>query len=313
MSVFCTWTLLYWAKLPLLAIPKYILLFLPRWWLIVLVFFLLTFWRYFNKAQRYIMPLLIIGALQYLDFQIPNANFGHKAKAEQLKILTINLGEGSRISSLKRVVDYYDPDILLMQEISKWHLKGLFNDYWGVDCDSGLCIASKIPFKQVRSLDRRMFGGWGNFAAIYQLETNEGVINLVNVHFETPREILLDILKTGGMSYISKNKDVNRRMEPHLLSREIQTLNNIIIAGDFNMPDDDIDYVNNFDWLTDAFNERGFGLNHTQYIEWEGIPFLSFRIDHILFSKDFGISEVKVLGSLGGDHRPIMAQFYFSQ
>jgi|TARA_R110001599_G_scaffold265265_1_gene465975 endonuclease/exonuclease/phosphatase (EEP) superfamily protein YafD len=312
-SILSIWSLSYWANYSIFTIPKYILLFLPRWWLIVVVLFLLTFWRHFNKAQLYILPLLIIGSLQYLDFQIPSVNIGDKAKVDQMKIITINMGEGSRISSLKRLVDYYEPDILLIQEISEWHLKGIFDDYWGVDCDSGLCIASKMPFERIHTFDRRMIGGWGNFAAIYHVDTSEGIINLVNVHFETPRQILLEILKRGRMSYLSKNKDENRQLEPSLLNREIAGLKNVIVAGDFNMPVDDIEYRRNFSWLTDAFNQKGFGLNHTQYIEWEGIPFLSFRIDHILFSDSFDIGEVDVLGGLGGDHRPILATFSFSE
>lgn len=300
-------TLPFWSDFDVLIIPQYILLFLPRWWLVTYLFVLVFLWRFLSKTQRYAIPLLFIVAIDYLDFQLPNIFETNDSYSLKLKIVSVNLGEGSKISALKQLIYYYQPDIILMQEITEKDLEGVADDFLVKDCVSGLCVASKLPITKISSLNRRILNSWGDFAAFYELKIQDSVIDLVNVHLETPRSVLLDILKTGELSSRSIIKDENRNLEASLLNSVLPRDKSIVMAGDFNMPDDDPIYVSQFSWLNNAFNEYGFGLNHTQYINWQGIPFLSFRIDHILFSNDLEMSNVKVLESLGGDHRPIMA------
>ncbi len=306
-SALCISTLPFWADFNMLIMPKYILLFVPRWWLVAYLCVIFILWKYLSKTQRYVLPLLFIVAFDYLDFQLPKLFETNDTNSSSLKIVSVNLGEGSKVSALRQLIFYYQPDIVLMQEVSEKDLKGITGEYLYKDCVYGLCIISKQPMSRVGTLNRKMLNSWGDFAAFYQVEMNGSIIDLVNVHLETPRSVLLDILKGRELSYQSIVKDENRRLEASLLNSTIQKKNSVIMAGDFNMPDDDPIYISHFSWLKNAFNEYGFGLNHTQYIYWQGIPFLSFRIDHILFSKDLKMNHVQVLESLGGDHRPIMA------
>ncbi len=300
-------TLPFWQQFSFLALPKYILLFLPRWWLLSALLLLLFFWRCLTKPQRLLVPVLIFVSLNYLDFQLPNFAKPISQNGKNIKIVTANMGEGSKIYNLKLLIKYYQPDVLLLQEISSTYLQDVFNSYLMSECVSGLCIASNIPFKQIKVLDRKMFGGWGNFAAIYQLESNEGHINLANVHFDTPRHALLAFIKAKGMSLFSMDFDENRKIEASLVNSFMSSLNNVVVAGDFNMPVDENIYQDNFSWLTNAIDEYGTGVNNTKYINWKGYSLFGLRIDHILYSDDICVNEVIVLESLGGDHRPIMA------
>ncbi|WP_257174802.1 endonuclease/exonuclease/phosphatase family protein [Colwellia sp. M166] len=295
-----------WANFDSLLMLEHLIIFAPRWWLISLIFILLTFWQFLGKRQRYMLPVLFYIAIVYSDFQVPNVFNFNKEGHTNIRVVTVNMGEGSQLIKLKQVIKYYQPDLLLLQEIKSKSIDELNADYEFTDCEGSLCLLSKYPFERTVSLSRSMLNGFGNFAVSYSVVINEQNINVSNVHFETPREVLLDIIKLGRLNGRAIEKADNRELEATIFGETVKGKTNVIIAGDFNMPDDDPIYVANFSWLSNAINERGLGFNHTQYINWQGVPFLSFRIDHILYSENITAKHVKILASLGGDHRPVM-------
>ena len=61
----------WWPTNEILTIPKYALLFGPRWWLLIIVVGLFTFWRYLKQWQLKTYPILILLSFNYLDFQLP--------------------------------------------------------------------------------------------------------------------------------------------------------------------------------------------------------------------------------------------------
>jgi len=300
-------TLPAWSKCNLLLMPELLVIFAPRWWLITLILILSLCWKCLSLYQRYTLPFLFYISFVYLDFQLPNIPDLRQGKSTTFKIVTANMGEGSQLVKLKQVIKYYRPDILVLQEIRNESIKELNINYAYSDCEGRLCILSAYPFKRTVSLNRSMFNGYGQFAMSYQIEIDGHQFNLSNVHFETPRHVLLDIIKSRQLSFGGKGKAENRQLESAIFVDTIKYKANLVIAGDFNMTDDDPIYQNNFAWLTNALNESGFGFNHTRYINWQSIPFSSFRIDHILYSKNITAKSVEVLDSLGGDHRPVMA------
>lgn len=300
-------TLPIWAELDSFIMLEYLVIFAPRWWLLTLFLIVTIFWKFLTFYQKCSLPFFFYISISYLDFQIPDNIFFHEGDNTSFKIVTANMGEGSQLKKLKQIIKYYQPDILALQEIDLKSVKELEAHYNYLDCEAGLCLISKYPIKRTSSLNRRMLNSWGNFSMSYQVTINGHLINLSNIHFETPREALLGIIKTRSLDSRARKKVENRELEASIFGGTIKERHNLVLAGDFNMPDDDPIYVNNFSWLSNALNERGFGLNHTQYINWQGIPFLSFRIDHILYSKNIMAKQVEVLGSLGGDHRPVLA------
>jgi len=300
-------TLPLWAEIDSFVMFEYLVIFAPRWWLLTLFIIMSMFWKFLTFYQRCTLPFFFYISISYLDFQIPNKIVLQEGASTSFKIVTANMGEGSQLRRLKQIIKYYQPDILALQEIDLKSVKDLDEYYSFLDCEAGLCLLSKYPFKRVAALNRRMLNSWGNFSMSYQISINGHFINLSNIHFETPREALLGIIKTGHLNSRARKKIENRELEAAIFGGTIKEGHSLVLTGDFNMPDDDPIYVKNFSWLSNAINESGFGFNHTQYINWQGIPFLSFRIDHILYSKNIVARQVEVLDSLGGDHRPVMA------
>ena len=195
-----------------------------------------------------------------------------------------------------------------MQEARKLNISKLVDKSYYSECVASLCIASKYPFDRLKVLSRRFFDRWGSFGALYRLKSEQDDIYLANVHFESVRELLVDIAH-GQLNVAKVNVVDNKRfIQASVLSMWAKNKNNFIIAGDFNMPDNDNIYQQNFASFNNAINNGAYGVNNTLYTPIHGL-----RIDHILYSDNFGLSSVEVLNSLGGDHRPVMATFNVSK
>jgi endonuclease/exonuclease/phosphatase family metal-dependent hydrolase len=309
--VFCllVTALPYWPTYELLIIPKYALLFGPRWWLLVCVMCLYFFWRDLSKRQLQFSVLLVLLSLNYLDFQWPTMVSYFSASAssstvQELSVLTANIGGGGSDRELDYISFTKHPDIILLQEARKIQLSTLFNDYHFKECLSGLCIFSQYPFERVNTLNRKLFEGWGIFAIFYQVNTPFGVISLANVHFETPRSVLMGLIHRYWDFELASTIESNRQFEAELVSLGSTNKRHTLIVGDFNMPQDENIYQRNFSHLNNAVDNKAFGFNATKLTSWHGV-----RIDHILYSDDFKLKFVEVVDSIKGDHRPVLATF----
>jgi len=191
-----------------------------------------------------------------------------------------------------------------LQEARRVELAKLFNDYNFKECISGLCIFSKYPFKQVKVLSRKLFQGWGIFAVFYEIETQFGLVSLANVHFETPRSVLMGLIYRTFDFSLANTIESNRQFEAELVSLWSKNKSHTLIAGDFNMPEDENTYQRNFAHLNNAIGTKGIGFNATKHTVWHGV-----RIDHILYSDDFTLKTVEVIDAINGDHRPVFATF----
>ena len=70
------------------------------------------------------------------------------------------------------------------------------------------------------------------------------------------------------------------------------------------MPQDENIYQDSFAHLNNAIDQKGIGFNATKHTSWHGV-----RIDHVLYSNNFQLIDVKVVNSFSGDHRPILSRF----
>lgn len=300
--VFLPW----WPSLNVLIIPKYVLLFGPRWLLLVLVLPIIFGWRMLSTKQKAIYPLLILSTFNYLDFQLPKPwhyfAVGNVA-IDELKVVSFNIGGGGTQKELKLLVKYIKPDILLLQEARRINLAKLFADDYMSECISGLCILSKYPFTRTGTLDRKLFGGWGQFAAFYHIATPNGKLSLANVHLETPRSVLMGAVHRNFDQILAEKIEDNRQFEVDLINLwATNNQENTVIAGDFNMPSDENLFRQSFGDLHNAVEVKGFGYNDTKFTSW-----FSVRIDHILYSPDMYLVDIEVVELLKGDHRPLMA------
>jgi len=298
----------FWPSYEILIIPKYALLFGPRWWLIICVFLLFILWCYLSKRQLQFAVILILLSLNYLDFQLPKLDpFFTFENNNKISVLSANIGGGGSEQSLDYTGFTKNTDIILLQEARRINVTTTFKDYKFKECFSGLCIFSKFPFEQVKTLSRELFQGWGFFAVFYQVETPFGRISLANVHFETPRSVLMGLIYNTFDIQKASDIESNRQFEAELVSLWSQNKQYTLIVGDFNMPADDNIYQKYFTHLGNAIDDKGIGFNLTKITSWHGA-----RIDHILYSDDFNIKSVEVIDSLEGDHRPVFATFIMS-
>ena len=303
----------WWPTNELLTIPKYALLFGPRWWLLICVIGLFVFWRYLSKRQLQFSLFLVLLSLNYLDFQLPSvASYFSTSTStsvlastsirSEISILSANIGGGGSKNELDSIGFNMEPDIILLQEARRIGVSKLFNDYNFKECISGLCIVSKYPFKQVKVLSRKLFQGWGIFAVFYEIETQFGMVSLANVHFETPRSVLMGLIYRFFDFTLANTIESNRRFEAELVGLWSKNKKYALIAGDFNMPQDENIYQRNFAHLNNAIDNKAFGFNATKHTNWHGV-----RIDHILYTDGFTIKAVEVLNTSSGDHRPVFA------
>ena len=301
-------TLPYWPSYEILTIPKYALLFGPRWWLLVMVVSVFLLWRYLSNRQLQFSLLMILLSLNYLDFQWPNiASYFSPSTGQEISVLSANVGGGGSHRELNYIGFSRNSDIILLQEARRIEFAKLFLGYRYKECLSGLCIFSKYPFKQVKVLNRKLFEGWGIFAVFYQIKTNFGEISLANVHFETPRSVLMGLIYRYFDFQLANSIESNRQFEAELVGLWSRNKSHTLIVGDFNMPQDENIYQRNFSHLKNAVDMKGLGFNATKLTSWYGV-----RIDHILYSDDFKLKTVEVIDSINGDHRPVFATFGLS-
>lgn len=290
-----------WPNYSSLILVKYLLLFAPRWWLILLITSLFIGWKFLSTKKRYVLFLLLLISLRYLDANLNISNPFIDTVKGDVNVITVNLGEGARIYEIEQLLKFYNPDIILFQEAQNIGMSKLFDDSWQYECVSALCISSKYPFKRENALDRTLLEGWGMFSVFYHIKIDSRTIYLSNIHLDTPRRAFKYLLNNNLNYGWVEDIENNRIIEAALVSSWSKNKKNAIIAGDFNMPVDENVYQEYFSSFTNTLNESGVGFNYTKHTPIHGL-----RIDHILVSDDFNVVDSKVLESVGGDHLPIM-------
>ncbi len=240
-------------------------------------------------------------SFNFLDFQLPTPS-PNVIKGEEFTLITANIGGGGTKEVIQLLILLEDPDVLLLQEARQIELSKILDESYQSECISGLCIASKYPFERLGTFNRKMFKGWGNFAALYQVTTSRNSFVIANVHMETPRSVLMGLRYGVFESELAREIENKRELEADSLNHWRKGLENVVIAGDFNMPEDDPLYQIKFNDLNNALSKLATGFNYTKFTSWHGV-----RIDHILYSDEILINNVKVLDAYRGDHRPVKA------
>jgi vancomycin resistance protein VanJ len=297
----------WWPFYQWLFVPKYVLLFGPRWWLSLLCLLTLFFWPQLGKNSKFMYPLLVIAALNYLDFQLPSLTQYFKSKNESnvsFKIINANIGGGS-MYELELLVKDERPDILLLQEAQNLNFVKWLPPEYMASCDGGLCIFSKLDFEIVAELSRKLVGGWGNFAMLYKIKTANGVFSLANVHMETPRAILMNLSYLNWDQSAAAKIESNREFEASLISSWQHGKKGFIIAGDFNMFEDENIYRKHFSSMNNALGTASTGFSYTKKTTWYGA-----RIDHLLYSEVFYLKDVRIIDFILGDHKAVVSNLY---
>ena len=290
----------------------YVTLLLPALAALVASFWLGWFWRAASVGNLALLLTLGMG-LQW--------NRG-EAGAEQVRLMTWNVKvanvtrERERVQSLAVEVLRYDPDIVVMQDATG--LLGTRNDpalpfgpVFGlphVHAVGQYVIASRFSLRECTAPTIGLRGDNLQYLRC-TVDVRGLALDLVNVHFQSPREGLNAASREGldGADDWIGNY-VRRLAQSRSLAQDLaRSRRPLIVAGDLNAIESSpvIQMLLGIG-LQSAFSSagRGYGYTHGRTLRL-GHDFL--RIDHVLAGPDFGVADSFVGQSNATDHRPVIA------
>lgn len=281
---------------------QYVLFFTPRYFYFFVVLYLFCQWKNATNIKRAVLTSLMLISIYLLDIQINiNTQNNDTKNSSTFTLVSVNIGEGIELSHLMSLIKYHDPDIFTLQEASRITNINKLEGYPFQDCKGNLCLISKYPFEKINSLNNKMYKGYGDWAAFYEVEINGTLVNIANVHFPSVRAIFP---RFNGIADIHEN----RVLSALLIDDWAQSKQNVIISGDFNMSVTEGTYQRTFKKYQNALSDVGNGFNHTVDYKYKGLALPGIRVDHILMSKGFNIQKAEVLETLGGDHYPVLSK-----
>lgn len=288
-----------------------ILLFMPGGVFLTLLIPALLFRRQFFVRQLIIIAFFVcFFTYFYLGFNIPSFATPEKHPVGMLRVMSANLGGiNSNSKPLKEQIDNYMPDIVTFQETDQHKIRKVLPSSWNIHCVDHMCMASHYTIQYEKKLSRREFKLWGSYAVLYTVNINGTFVRVVNVHMETPRkgfETLLASLRKFNLHGMKNN--INQRFNEarNIIGLTIED-SPVLLMGDFNMPVNSRMYREYYSEFSNAFSDNGWGFGDTKYTRYHGI-----RIDHVLMNHHLSSSNAWTAEDIGGDHRPLFADIYFT-
>jgi len=204
-----------------------------------------------------------------------------------------------------RMIEDMRPDILALNEWPATRvLPESVTDGMYVGQTGGNLVLSRFPIKVIEPLESEHLKPWEYRALRCLLQTHLGPMQVVCVHLETPRHGLTQVRHTPWHAADAMRQNTERRrLDAESASRfAAEFTGPSIVAGDFNTPVESRIYQRYWSGWQNAFSQGGFGLGHTKSLRLHGV-----RIDHILISPHWRVISAQTCTSLGGDHRPVVA------
>jgi len=252
-------------------------------------------------AATLAVPALLIGFSYlplFLPLQAPPAGPG-----VPLKVMSFNVwSENPSLLPTANLIRKKDPDILLLQEISREQLKELSLELekpsdatapqWQIAYvpRAMQAVLSRYPLTPLMS-DRSLAK-----VQVVRVDTSAGAVTVFNVH------PLRD-------NWSRRHRRLSTLLKEHILT----TAGPVILCGDFNTTDQSQIYKMLSQNLRNAHWEagRGFGFSYPANLQaWnEFLPAWPLvRIDHIFYNRNFyAISAETLKDSCGSDHLPVTA------
>lgn len=284
-----------------------VLLFIPRW-PVLLPAPLLTLVMGFTRP-RLLLPLglgVLVGFGPVLGYRLGWRGWLTGSTPRDLRIITFNVrgADNPRLLAVPQSLEPYHPDIVVFQECAEAVLDPTYWPAgWTLRHSEGLCLASRFPVLQARTLERVLTGEQGGTgsAVFYRLGTPTAPIDLGIIHLETPRKGLEPLRYGGRIASMERNVLV-REVGSRRLSRWLHEQSaSLLVAGDFNMPVESTIYRANWGSCRNAFSAVGHGFGWTRVL-----PHFSLRIDHVLSCAGWRPLAAVVGPDLGSDHLPLI-------
>ena len=297
--------------------PATLLLFAPRWvWATPLLIALPAALAYRRKLLWLPLATGVLSLFLLLGFCVPWRTWHpHRPPQVSLRILTCNAHARQMANeTVDELLSRYKPDIVLIQDF--WPLRtpqSLRQPGWFSHRHDELFIASRYPIEHVEDLgihaadpdDESMLSvPRRGTAADYTIELPTGTITLVNLHLASAHRGLSAMKEDAELSgaMLARNS-VRRREESQMIRNRIDQIGGpVILAGDFNTPDDSPLFRTSWAGLQDAFTTAGWGFGVT-YAKHR----TALRIDHVLCDTSWTIRSCQVGRDVGSGHHALVA------
>lgn len=288
--------------------PATILLFSPRW-VFALPLALLIPVAMVLRSIRLLFVLLVSGVVVVvlvMSFNIPWQTLtASRPPGKAFRVMTLNMHYSKKHpAELENLIDATWPDVVAIQEwpgSGESHLKHL--PEWHIHSTPRLFLASRHPIRRAVELGEHSMGEQA-LAVRYELETSRGVVNVFNLHAASNREGIAETIRNSrkGSGEIRANSALRREQMEYIAGQARSCSGPIIVLGDFNTPSGSPMLSEVWSGYTDAFGAAGWGLGYT-FIGAKTMV----RIDHVLVSKEWGVTGCRVGEKVGSPHRPVIA------
>lgn len=228
--------------------------------------------------------------------------------ARSMKIISINMGSGGDFATLRELMATEEPDFVLIQEGGNEDWSNLKAKGWHTKTIKEYTILSRYPILASEPVIPDPNVPWRIVAVWHQTAGPNGEFTLGNVHPASSRDGVEAIIanKLEGVPALNENTQ-KRRSETAAIKADIEQSDGpILICGDFNSPIESKIYEKNWSSYRNAFSQCGLGYGYTRFSSWHGV-----RIDHIVSNNRFKFLNCRVGPALGGDHRPVIAEFEY--
>jgi vancomycin resistance protein VanJ len=266
-------------------------------------------WRYAALLLPTALAFLLIYGVRFLPNPAPSHDDG--APYKEVTVMTYNIlwRQDGNYQGAVDLINEADADIVALQELEltgaeiletalaeRYPFMSLYPQEGGFE---GQGLLSKYPI--LESDYWQTEGTFGNQRAIIQL-ADRTEITVYNVHLLHP-----------GMQGSLFEPDPRGEGVDHLLEtiKEDNALQ-VILLGDFNMPDLSDDYRQFREQFDDSYRQAGSGLGLTFTMYFDNLPNWGhpiLRLDYIFTKGWIYANEARVWDSAGGgDHHPVWVE-----
>jgi vancomycin resistance protein VanJ len=284
-----------------------LIMFGPRWiWGVPLCILIPTALR-FRRRSLWVLAaaaVVVIGPIMGLCIGI-----GARADSSAdlgLRVLMCNTqGEVLDEGALTQLITSVQPDIVALQEWRPPRPPTVFaGGPWHILVNGEFVIGSRFPIRAIRVSFSQHAAQFRGAAVAYDVQISGRTLRFFSVHLTSPHEVFRKALHGDryGRARVQYNSKLRREEAEDIRQQADAFAGPVLIAGDFNLPNDSSIYRSTFSSFTDGFYAAGFGFGWTYHEKWTVA-----RIDHILGGPGWNVSRCWVGPSVGSDHRPLIA------
>jgi vancomycin resistance protein VanJ len=268
-----------------------------------------------GRALLAALAALAVVAGPMMGFNLPSSAPMPSASLPRVRLLEYNIQGGiAGWYLIRRQVEQFRPDVVIFAEARGWGLdqriqRGLEEVLpgWSHGTGGDVFVASRWPIVEEAAAPLGISEERKKVRVV--VEAPFGRFNVIGVHFWTAvhgetlvhhRGRVPDYLHRTGQVRLTQARD---------LIRWTKTLEGpLLLAGDLNTPPAGRIYDALTERFGDSFAERGKGWGFTYPAR---LPLL--RIDYIFHSPEWAVTECRVGGAPGSDHRPLFAELALRQ